>query len=129
MASPGDGRRDCQPRVQPWIPSSAQRATRRVLGRGAGRPYVLLGCLWRRDLGGAHPQRQRTARGDGPSGDLQFRPGPRRRRLAADERLRQVLHDYFAWATTTTMARYHDSADDVPEGLSISRWSWDGLQH
>jgi len=49
--------------------------------------------------------------------------------LAADERLRQVLHDYFAWATTTTMARYHDSADDVPEGLSIPRWSWDGLQH
>ena len=30
--------------------------------------------------------------------------------------LRQVLHDYFAWATTTTMARYHDSADDVPDG-------------
>ncbi len=27
--------------------------------------------------------------------------------LDADERLRQVLHDYFAWATTTTMARYH----------------------
>jgi hemoglobin len=44
------------------------------------------------------------------------------------EPLRQVLHDYFAWATTTTMARYHDSADDVPDGLSIPRWSWDGLQ-
>jgi len=39
-----------------------------------------------------------------------------------------VLHDYFAWAATTTMSRYHDSADDVPEGLSIPRWSWDGLQ-
>ena len=48
--------------------------------------------------------------------------------LAADDRLRQVLHDYFAGATTTTMARYHDSADDVPEGLSIPRWSWDRLQ-
>ena len=48
--------------------------------------------------------------------------------LAADDRLRQVLHDYFAWATTTTMARYHDSADDVPDGLVIPRWSWDGLQ-
>jgi hemoglobin len=45
------------------------------------------------------------------------------------EPLRQVLHDYFAWATTTTMSAYHDSADDVPEGLSIPRWSWDGLQH
>lgn len=42
--------------------------------------------------------------------------------------VRQVLHDYFAWATTTTMARYHESADDVPEGLGIPRWSWDGLQ-
>ena len=28
--------------------------------------------------------------------------------LAADERLRDALHDYFAWATTTTMARYPD---------------------
>jgi len=42
--------------------------------------------------------------------------------------LRKVLHDYFAWATTTTMTRYHRSADDVPDGLSIPRWSWDGLQ-
>jgi hemoglobin len=48
--------------------------------------------------------------------------------LAADEGLRQVLHDYFAWATTTTMARYHDSVADVPDDLSIPRWSWDGLQ-
>ena len=47
--------------------------------------------------------------------------------LARDERLRRVLHDYFSWATTTTMARYHDSADDVPEGLQIPKWSWDGL--
>jgi hypothetical protein len=42
-------------------------------------------------------------------------------------RLCQVLHDYFAWATTTTMARYHRSADDVPEGLPIPHWAWDGL--
>lgn len=47
--------------------------------------------------------------------------------LASDERLRQVLHDYFAWATTTTMARYHDSAEDVPERLRIPHWSWEGL--
>ena len=45
------------------------------------------------------------------------------------EPLRHVLHDYFAWATTTTMSAYHDSADDVPQGLTISRWSWNGLQH
>jgi hemoglobin len=42
--------------------------------------------------------------------------------------LRHALHDYFAWATTTTMARYHESADDVPDGLHIPRWSWGGLQ-
>ena len=48
--------------------------------------------------------------------------------LAGDAELRQVLHDYFAWATTTTMSRYHRSADDVPSGLAIPRWSWDGLQ-
>ena len=47
--------------------------------------------------------------------------------LADDSALRQVLHDYFAWATTTTMA-HHRSADDVPDGLTIPRWSWDGLQ-
>jgi hemoglobin len=46
--------------------------------------------------------------------------------LAADERLRQVLHDYFAWATTTIMARYHGSAGDVPDDLALPRWSWDG---
>ncbi len=42
------------------------------------------------------------------------------------EPLRQVLHDYFAWATTTTMARYHESAADVPDDLGIPHWSWDG---
>ncbi len=45
-----------------------------------------------------------------------------------DDPVRTVLHDYFAWATTTTMARYPQSADDVPDGLPIPRWSWDGLQ-
>ena len=48
--------------------------------------------------------------------------------LAADETLRQTLHDYFAWATTGSMARYPDSPDDVPAGLQIPRWSWDGPQ-
>jgi hemoglobin len=47
--------------------------------------------------------------------------------LAGDSLLRQVLHDYFAWATTTTMPLYRASADDVPDGLRIPRWSWDGL--
>ncbi len=43
-------------------------------------------------------------------------------------RSEQVLRDYFAWATTTAMARYPASPDDVPDGLTIPRWSWDGLQ-
>jgi hemoglobin len=47
--------------------------------------------------------------------------------LAREDRLRQVLHDYFAWTTMTTMSRYHRSAEDVPDGLRIPRWSWDGL--
>jgi len=39
--------------------------------------------------------------------------------LADNTTLSQVLHDYFAWATTTTMSRYHQSADEVPSGLTI----------
>lgn len=45
-----------------------------------------------------------------------------------DDHLRRVLHDYFAWATTTTMAAYHETAEDVPDGLRIPRWGWDGRQ-
>ena len=37
--------------------------------------------------------------------------------IGADDRLRRVLHDYFAWATITTMTRCHDSAGDVAEPL------------
>jgi hemoglobin len=47
--------------------------------------------------------------------------------LAGDDTLRQTLHDYFAWATRTSMAQYPESADDVPAGLRIPRWSWEGL--
>jgi hemoglobin len=47
--------------------------------------------------------------------------------LSDDSPLRQVLHDYFAWSTSTTMTRYR-SAADVPDGLRIPRWSWTGLQ-
>jgi len=40
----------------------------------------------------------------------------------------EMLHDYFAWATTTTIYKYHQSAADVPNSLSIPKWSWDGLK-
>ena len=46
----------------------------------------------------------------------------------ADPALRQALHDYFAWATTSSMAAYPDGKDKVPKDLRIPRWSWDGLQ-
>lgn len=48
--------------------------------------------------------------------------------LADRDPLPQVLRDYFAWATTTTMSAFHESADDVPDGLGLPHWSWDGLQ-
>jgi hemoglobin len=41
--------------------------------------------------------------------------------------VRQVLHDYFAWATTSNMTRYHGARDKVPDGMRIPRWSWAGL--
>jgi hemoglobin len=47
--------------------------------------------------------------------------------IPPDDRLGLALHEYFAWATTTTMAQYHRSPDDVPDGLSIPHWSWTGL--
>ena len=46
----------------------------------------------------------------------------------ADPILRGVLHEYFAWATTSSMASYPESADKVPSDLHIPRWSWEGLQ-
>jgi pimeloyl-ACP methyl ester carboxylesterase/truncated hemoglobin YjbI len=48
--------------------------------------------------------------------------------LGLADPLRQVLHDYFAWATDVSMAQYTGAKDDVPDGLSLPRWSWDGLQ-
>jgi hemoglobin len=47
--------------------------------------------------------------------------------LSGDARLRQTLHDYFAWSTNTSMARYQESKADVPDGLALPHWSWDGL--
>jgi hemoglobin len=48
--------------------------------------------------------------------------------INSNDTLGQVLHDYFSWATQTTMSRYQHSADDVPEDLKIPHWSWNGLQ-
>jgi hemoglobin len=47
--------------------------------------------------------------------------------LTEDKPVRQVLHDYFAWSTNVSLARYHGSRDQVPKELALPRWSWDGL--
>ena len=41
------------------------------------------------------------------------------------EALRTALHEYFAWATTVSMARFHASADEVPAGLGVRVWTWE----
>ena len=43
-----------------------------------------------------------------------------------DEPLRTVLHDYFEWSTDR-MGEHPDSPDSVPQGLTIPKWSWEGL--
>lgn len=47
--------------------------------------------------------------------------------VGLDERTRAALSAYFTWSTVQEMAAYHESADDVPDGLPLPRWSWDGL--
>jgi hemoglobin len=101
-----------------------------------------LAAYWAEALGGPRTYSEsygdetsvvRIHSGNGPHGDMDrraiacFDQALVDTGLAGDDRLRQVLHDYFTWATTTTMARYHRSADDVPDDLSLPHWSWDGL--
>ena len=45
--------------------------------------------------------------------------------LSDAPRLREVLKEYFRSATKALTA-YPESADHVPDGLSIVKWSWDG---
>lgn len=46
--------------------------------------------------------------------------------LSADDGVRDVLVAYFTWATAY-LASYHRSAGEVPDGLTVPEWSWDGL--
>jgi truncated hemoglobin YjbI len=43
-----------------------------------------------------------------------------------DPRLRQVLHDYFAWATNSPMYQHTSAA--IRDDATVPRWSWDGLE-
>lgn len=45
--------------------------------------------------------------------------------LGADERLRETLSSYFRWQVEA-MAAHPDSPGDVPLGLDVPQWSWDG---
>jgi len=46
--------------------------------------------------------------------------------LPNDAELRETLKAFWTWAVQHVMTQYPDSADDVPSGLRIPRWSWDG---
>jgi len=46
-------------------------------------------------------------------------------RLPDDPRLKSTLEAYFRWATQT-MSAHPESADHVPDGLALAKWSWDG---
>ena len=45
--------------------------------------------------------------------------------LPDDRQLRSTLKAYFRWATKA-MSAHPESADDVPDGLTLAQWSWDG---
>lgn len=42
-----------------------------------------------------------------------------------DLRLRDTLKAYFRWATEA-LSGHPESADSVPDGLTVPRWSWNG---
>ena len=70
--------------------------------------------------------------GNGPHEDMDaeaiaiFEDAVEHSGLPEDSALRATLKAYWAWTTRTIMAAHPASADDVPQGLSIPRWSWDG---
>jgi hemoglobin len=47
--------------------------------------------------------------------------------VGLDGRTRATLSAYFAWATVHEMGVHHESEQQVPDGLPLPRWSWDGL--
>jgi hemoglobin len=47
--------------------------------------------------------------------------------LPADPEFRGALRDYMQWAVDEVL-QYPDPDTDVPRGLAMPHWSWDGLQ-
>jgi hemoglobin len=48
--------------------------------------------------------------------------------LPDDPEFRSALRSYMEWAVQETVLRYPDSASDVPAGVPVPRWGWDGLE-
>jgi hemoglobin len=47
--------------------------------------------------------------------------------LPADRDLREALHSYMEWAVAEVL-RYSPRDSQVPDGLPVPRWGWDGLE-
>lgn len=120
----------------------ADEVVSHAFGHGVDPEHVeRLAAYWGEALGGPATYSQRYGTGSGVvrrhSGNGRHEEMDQRAIACFDQALadagltaqplRRVLHDYFAWATTTAMAQYPESAADVPDGLRIARWSWDGL--
>jgi hypothetical protein len=80
--------------------------TRRLLGRGTRWSQL----VFRLDHCRQDAQRQWGAHRNGSPCDYLLHQALRDVGLADDSALGEVLHDYFAWAITTTMSRYQRSA-------------------
>jgi hemoglobin len=79
--------------------------------------------------GRADPQRQWPAPGGGPARDRLFRPGDARRPAGTRPGLCGRSCTTIAPGHHDPNVRYPGHADEVPEGMSLRRWSWNGLHH
>ncbi len=99
-----------------------------------------LAAYWEESLGGGarftseitdHSTVVRMHSGNGPHADMDARAlacfvaALDEVGLGADPALARVLTEWFSWAIDR-MSDYHDSADDVPDGLPMQQWGWDG---
>jgi hemoglobin len=83
------------------------------------------------DLGAGHSHVLRLHSGDGEHREMDeraqacFALALDDAGIPDDERLRATLKDYFHWATFG-LAAFPDSPDEVPDGLPLPHWSWEG---
>ncbi len=121
----------------------ADEVVSHAFSHGFSRHHVpRLAAYWAEALGGPHSYTDafgdetsvvRMHSGNGPHDEMNHRAVACFEQALTDvgfgeeHPVRAVLRDYFAWATFETMNRYHRSPDDVPEGMRIPAWSWDGL--